>query len=90
MKINTVYRKIDELVNTTICGNKTSLTTDKTYINMLKSLSSKDFLQYTSDLYPDFRIINFAYKKADKVKLLVEMIQGATEKEIKEKYDIGF
>jgi hypothetical protein len=87
MKINTVYRKIDELVNTIICGNKTSLT-EEAYENMLKSLRSKDFLRYTNDLYPDFRIINFIYRKVDKVKALAEMIQGVTEEEIKEKYDI--
>lgn len=61
--------KIQELIETVICGNKIKGNT--TYENMLKSISSKDLNSYAYMYHEDINSdVFWAYKKIDKIQIM--------------------
>jgi hypothetical protein len=82
----TKYEKINTLIETRINGN--SITKIDTYANMVKSLTSKDILNYCVENYPDFSFVHRIYKKADKISALADLITGSDIDDVRINYNV--
>jgi len=65
------YTKINALIETRINGNQ--IKGNKTYMNMLNSLRTPDFVPFLREYYPDHMYITRVYKKIDKIEEMVRI-----------------